>query len=242
LKLIPTGFFSKNTELSEAIKNIFGFRPENIFLYDLAFRHKSASIERTKGIKYNNERLEYLGDAILSAVVADFLFKKYPNRNEGFLTEIRSRIVSREHLNTLAVKLGLPKLIKFSFDQNVYRSINGDTFEAFIGALYVDKGYKFTKRIVINRILKYHVDVDEIVNNDQNFKSRLIEWAQKEKKQLEFIVVNKTGVGFKKQYEVEVVIDRIPIARGMDFSIKKAEQNAAAKAFEALSNTIYQEE
>lgn len=239
MKLIPTGLFSKNKELSEAIKNIFGFRPENIFLYDLAFRHKSASIEQKKGLKYNNERLEYLGDAVLSAVVADFLFKKFPNKNEGFLTEIRSRIVSREHLNSLAVKLGIAKFIKFSFDHNVYRSINGDTFEAFIGALYLDKGYNFTKRIIINRIIKYHVDIDEIVNTDQNFKSRLIEWAQKEKRQVEFIVVNKIGSGFKKQYEVEVYIDKIPIATGMDFSIKKAEQNAASKAFEAISNTIY---
>lgn len=234
MKLIPRGLFSKNKELSDAIKNIFGFKPENIFLYDLAFRHKSASLEKIKGFKINNERLEYLGDAILSAVIADFLFKKFPNRDEGFLTEMRSRIVSRNNLNQLAEKLGLSKLIKFSSDHNVYRSINGDTFEAFIGALYLDRGFKFTKKIVINRIIKYHVDMENLETHDQNFKSRLIEWAQKEKKSIKFIVVNESGKGFKKQYEVAVHIEKLPIASGLDFSIKKAEQNAASNALEII--------
>ncbi len=234
MKLIPRGLFSKNKDLSDTIKNIFGFRPENIFLYDLAFRHKSASLEKIKGFKINNERLEYLGDAILSAIIADFLFKKFPNRDEGFLTEMRSRIVSRNHLNQLSEKLGLRKLIKFSSDHNVYRSINGDTFEAFIGALYLDRGYNFTKRIIINRIIKYHIDMDDLETNDQNFKSRLIEWAQKERKALEFVVVAEKGKGFKKQYEVEVKIEKLSIAIGMDFSIKKAEQNAAAKSLEII--------
>ena len=228
-----TGLLSKDKKLSEFIKNVFGYYPGNILLYKLAFCHKSASTEEIKGVKINNERLEYLGDAILSAVVADYLFKKFPSKDEGFLTEMRSRLVSRDNLNRLSEKLGLNKFIKAS-GNNVYRSINGDAFEAFIGAIFLDKGFNFTKKVIINRIIKYHIDIEEIEAKDQNYKSRLIEWAQKEKKQIEFVVKEEVGNGFKKQYVVDVLIDTIPSGTGQDYSIKKAEQNAAEKALNSL--------
>jgi len=221
--------FSKEKKLYEFIKNVFGYYPKNILLYNLALCHKSASHQEINGIKINNERLEYLGDAILSAVIADYLFKKFPNKDEGFLTDMRSRIVSRVSLNKLSEKLGINKFIKSS-NSNLCRSINGDALEALIGAIYLDKGFNFTKKIIVNRIIKYHIDIDEIESKDINFKSRLIEWAQHEKKQIEFIVVNEIGTGYNKHYIVDVLIDTVNFGNGRDYSIKKAEQNAAEKA------------
>jgi ribonuclease III len=231
LKLISpiSGILSKDKKLNNFIKNVFGYHPGNILLYKLALCHKSASTEEIKGIKINNERLEYLGDAILSAVVADYLFKKFPSRDEGFLTEMRSRLVSRDNLNKLSEKIGIHKFVKASAS-NVYRSINGDAFEAFVGAIFLDKGFNFAKKVLVNRIIKFHIDIDEMENKDQNYKSRLIEWAQKEKKQVEFVVLEETGTGYNKQYIVEVLIEKQLSGTGRDYSIKKAEQNAAEKA------------
>ena len=222
---------SADKALFVKIKNIFGFYPENIYLYKLAFRHRSVAREESNGIKVSNERLEYLGDAILSAIVADYLFKMFPYKDEGFLTEMRSKIVSRAQLNKLSQKLGIDKMVQVNSDgNNVYRSANGDAFEAFIGALYLDRGYDFTRRILIEKIIHAHFDLDELENTNNNFKSRLIEWAQREKKQLEFVVQKEVGSGYHKQYVAEVLIDKQPIGLGSDYSIKGAEQNAAMKA------------
>lgn len=225
-------YFSPEKDLYQSIKNIFGFYPENISLYKLAFRHKSVSEETFNGIKISNERLEYLGDAILSAVVADFLFKKFPFKDEGFLTEMRAKIVSRAQLNNLSFKLGIDQLVYCNKDvKNHNRSMNGDAFEAFIGAIYIDKGYNFTKKLIINRIINYHINIDELENKELNFKSKLIEWSQKEKKSVEFVLKDEIGEGFNKQHVIEVFVESKPVAVGMDFSIKKAEQNAAEKAY-----------
>ena len=221
---------STDSKFSQAIKNVFGFYPSNIHLYKLAFRHRSVA-GNVNGIRINNERLEYLGDAVLGSVVADFLFKKFPLKDEGFLTEMRSKIVCRSKLNKLAMKLGLDKLIQSSPETKVLsRSIKGDAFEAFIGALYLDKGYKFTRNIIVKRIINVHLDIDELENEETNFKSKLIEWTQKEKKKIVFNVIDEIGEGFSKQYVVEVVIDKKRIAEGRDFSIKNAEKNASEKA------------
>ena len=229
-------FFSRDKKLYQAIKNIFGFYPRNIFLYRLAFLHKSAGEESLKGIKINNERLEFLGDAILDAITADYLFKTFPTKDEGFLTEMRSKIVSRVQLNKLSQKLGLEKLIRLdSTSSNIYRSFQGDAFEALIGAMYLDRGYNFTRYIILERIIKHYFDINELVNLESNFKSRIIEWAQKEKKQLTFSVINETGTGYKKQYIIEILVDNISISRGQDYSIKGAEQNAAEKAWNKLT-------
>ncbi len=228
-----TGLLSKDKKLNDFIKNVFGYYPGNILLYKLAFCHRSASTEEIKGLRINNERLEYLGDAILSAIIADYLFKKFPGKDEGFLTEMRSRIVSRDNLNKLSEKLGMHQFIKASAS-NMYRSIKGDAFEAFIGATFLDKGYNFTKKVIINRIIKYHIDIDEIEINNHNYKSKLIEWTQHEKKQIEFVVTDEVGSGFNKQYIVDVLINNIRSGTGRDYSIKKAEQNAAEKALENI--------
>jgi len=233
--LLPIkGILSKDKKLTEFIKNVFGYYPGNILLYKLALCHRSASTEKINGVRINNERLEFLGDAILSAVVADYLFKKFPQKNEGFLTEMRSRIVSRNNLNKLSEKLGINKFIRAS-DNNVYRSINGDAFEAMAGAMFLDRGYNLSKKTIINRIIKYHINIEELEANDLNYKSKLIEWAQREKKQVKFVVTDEVGNGYKKQYIIEALIDKVPSGTGIDYSIKKAEQNAAEKAFSKIS-------
>ncbi len=229
---------SEDKELYSFIRNIFGFYPGNIFLYKLAFRHKSLARELNNGTRISNERLEYLGDAILSAVVADYLFKIFPIKGEGFLTEMRSRIVSRASLNKLSQKLGLDRYIQVSTEgNNVYKSMNGDAFEALIGAIYLDKGYQFTRRVLIEKVILQHFDLDELENNDTNYKSRLIEWAQREKHSVEFVQVSEVGHGYTKQYVVEVMIDKQPYGKGRDYSIKGAEQNAAMKTLIELDIT-----
>lgn len=229
-------FFSSDRKMTQSIKNIFGFIPGNIFLYQLAFRHRSAANETINGYKLSNERLEYLGDAILSAVVADYLFKKFPYKNEGFLTEMRSRIVSRASLNKLSQKLGLDQMVNLNGDnKSMFRSANGDAFEAIIGAIYLDRGFRFTRDIIVKRIIDIHIDIDNLQKSEFNYKSKLLEWSQKEKRNIEFVVASEIGEGYKKQYLIEVHLDGEFIANAKDFSIKGAEQLAAEKAWPQLA-------
>lgn len=187
------------------------------------------------GIKINNERLEYLGDAVLGSVIADYLFKKFPYKGEGFLTEMRSKIVCRSNLDKLGRKLGIDRLIESSSDtKSSAKSMRGDAFEAFIGALYLDKGYNYTYKIIIKRIVNIHIDIDTLEHLDTNFKSKLIEWSQKEKKEVDFRVISEKDDNNNHQYEVEIYVDDEAISRGIDFSIKGAEKIAAEKACNAL--------
>jgi ribonuclease III len=229
-------YLSSDRHLYNSIKNIFGFYPGNIFLYKLAFLHRSAGSEIIQGVRLNNERLEFLGDAILDAITADYLFKTFPLKDEGFLTEMRSKIVSRAQLNKLSLKLGMEKLIQLDQNSsNQYRSMQGDAFEALVGAIYLDKGYDFTKKVLVERIIKQYYNIDELISQEVNFKSRMIEWAQKEKKRIAFQVVQEKGSGFKKQYIVELLIDDNPLSQGQDYSIKGAEQLASEKAWIKLT-------
>ncbi|HAU52205.1 MAG TPA: ribonuclease III, partial [Sphingobacterium sp.] len=172
-------YFSPDREYVRKLKNLLGFVPGNVHLYKMAFRHKSVAVTIKEGAKNSNERLEFLGDAVLGSVVAELLFKKYPYKDEGFLTEMRSKIVSRANLNQLSRKLGFNELIQFdarmiSFP-NKQGSLLGDAFEALIGAVYLDRGYVFTKSFLLNRIIKPHVDIHLLEQTETNFKSRLIE-------------------------------------------------------------------
>lgn len=225
---------SDPVDISGSLKNIFGFRPKNLHLYKLAFRHKSANKD-INGMKINNERLEYLGDAVLGSVVADYLFKKFPYKGEGFLTEMRSKIVCRSNLEKLSRKLALDKLIESSQDTfSSAKSMRGDAFEAFIGALYLDKGYAFTQKVIIKRIISIHIDIDNLEQTETNFKSKLIEWAQKERKEVDFRVIGDKNDKNLKQYEIGIFVDDQPISKGVDFSIKGAEKIAAEKACHIL--------
>jgi len=235
LKALSLFLFSPDKKLRQSIKNIFGFYPRNIFLYQLAGRHKSASKVFVNGLKLSNERLEYLGDAVLSSIIADYLFKKFPYKEEGFLTEMRSRIVSRVQLNKLSKRLGIDQLTESEEScSNYSKSLYGNAFEAFVGALYLDKGYEFTRKIIVKRVIEVHLDMEVIEHQEMNFKSQLIEWSQKEKIPVEFKVLNETGNGYHKQYHVELLIDNEVYASGQDYSIKGAEQIAAGRAIEKL--------
>lgn len=215
-------------------KNVLGFTPHNTKLYQIAFIHKSKSVDMGQGWRVNNERLEYLGDAVLSAVVAEFLYKKYPHQGEGFLTEMRSKLVSRANLNKLAQKIGLSQLIQYNREsQGVFKSIDGDAFEALIGAIYLEKGYKFTRRVIIKKIMGTYLDVDAMAHTDWNFKSKLIDWGQKNHKKISFEVekVSYQGRDSRRQYDVRVKIDGEPAEHAIEFSIKAAEQLAAEKTY-----------
>ncbi|MDP1622388.1 MAG: ribonuclease III [Bacteroidales bacterium] len=228
--------FSSDKHLKQAIKGILGYKPGNINLYHLAFLHKSATQETNNGIRINNERLEYLGDAILDAVAADYLFRIFPTKDEGFLTEMRSKIVSRVMLNKLAQKMGIDQLIQLDNPSSgSFRSSKGDAFEALIGAMYLDKGFDFTRKTILDRIIGRYFDMNDLMNQEMNFKSKIIEWSQREKKQIQFVVLQEIGSGYKKQYIVELIVDGEAIARGQDYSIKGAEQNAAEKSWQKIN-------
>ncbi len=230
--------FSSHRKMRQSIKNIFGFYPGNIFLYKQAFRHKSASLEHKSGLRINNERLEYLGDAVLSLVVADYLFKRFPFESEGFLTDMRSKIVSRASLNKLSEKLGLKSFMHFSnTDVRQMKSAGGDAFEAFIGALYLDRGYRFTKKIIIKRILDIHFDLDQLEHAEISYKSKMIEWAQKTKTILDFQVIDEQTIQHRKQFKVGVFVQSKLIAEALDYTIKGAENLAAEKAWKILAET-----
>ena len=222
-------FLPKNEKKFKAsLKNILGISPKNLSLYNQAFRHNSVAKEIKEGVKDSNERLEFLGDAVLSVVIADYLFKKFPYKDEGFLTKMRSKIVSRAHLNQLAVKLGLNKFLSQNSDPGFkFSSMNGDAFEALIGAIYLDKGFTSTQNFILNRILKFHVDVEKILETETDFKSKLIEWSQREKKDIQFRVVEENGNGYDKQFMIATVVSGEIIAQGQHFSKKKAEQLSA---------------
>lgn len=227
----------ENKAFYSFFRNVLGFTPKNTSLYQVAFLHKSMSQETSHGHKVNNERLEYLGDAVLSAVVADYLYKKYPYEEEGFLTELRSKVVSRANLNKLAMKIGLDQLIQYNKDsQGVFKSMDGDAFEALVGAIYLEKGYKFTQKILINKIINCYLDIDSMAHTDWNFKSKLIDWGQKERKKVSFEVVKVIyqGHGSRRQYESQVNIDGVPYQSAIEFSIKAAEQLAAEKTYKKL--------
>lgn len=212
-------------------KNVFGFKPRNVDLYRLALLHRSASQKTINGLKNSNERMEYLGDAVLSSVIADYLFFKYPFKDEGFLTEMRSKIVNRANLNNLSRKMGLDKMVQSEQDEaGTFRSINGDAFEAIIGAIYLDRGYKFVKKIIVKRIISCYIDIEELEKKELNYKSALLELTQKTKKSLEFKVIDRQGSGNRKQYVIAVFINGSEVAKGYGYTIKEAENNGAALA------------
>ena len=227
-------FKGEHREFYLFFKNTLGFTPRNTKLYQIAFIHKSKSLDMGQGRKVNNERLEYLGDAVLSAIVAEFLYKKYPNQGEGFLTEMRSKIVSRANLNKLAQKIGLSQLVQYNrVSQGIFKSIDGDTFEALIGAIYLEKGYNFTRHIVIDKIINLHLDVDTMAHTDWNFKSKIIDWGQKNHKKISFEVerVFYQGKESRRHYDVRVKVDDTPAKHAIEYSIKAAEQLAAEKTY-----------
>jgi ribonuclease-3 len=205
----------------------------------MAFRHRSVAVELKNGTKNSNERLEFLGDAILGSVVAELLFKMYPYKDEGFLTEMRSKIVSRSNLNQLAKRLGLDELIEFDTRilsySNKQGSLLGDTFEAMIGAIYMDKDYDFTRDFLLTRIIKPHVDIHTLELTETNFKSKLIEWCQRHNKDISFDIIPNAEGENSKLFTVQVTVDGEICGTGRDYNKKNAEKLAAEKSCEFLN-------
>ncbi len=229
-------WFSKDRQFYKALNDIFGIYPNNIELYKLALIHKSASIVLDDGTHINNERLEYLGDAVIEAVVSDMLYIDFPYEKEGALTQLRSRIVSRSSLNELALRLGLDEyVVSYSSFNNSRKHIYGDAFEAMMGAIYLDKGYDFTNRLLINGIFKRYVDMNSLLETETDYKSRLIEWCQKKKKHLN-IASHEGGNNEEDvlQFYAVVTIENVDYGYGIGESKKEAEQRACRNTVEKL--------
>ena len=226
----------KDRSLAERIERITGIYPANIHLYRQAFRHSSLSQKENNSIS-NNERLEYLGDAVLGAIIAEYLFKQYPFKDEGFLTQLRSRIVNRSQLNKTAIKLGLNELLEIDSKNSQYvgASMYGNAFEALIGAIFLDCGYNNAKEFITGRILKFHIDLHELENNDPDFKSRLINFCQKEKLKFNFVQHTKNENNEAHQFQIQIEIEGEILATFQHSSKRKAEQFAAEIALEKLN-------
>lgn len=227
----------ESREFYSFFKNVLGYTPRNTELYHIAFTHRSQS-GTLGGHRINNERLEYLGDAILGSVVAEYLYKKYPLKGEGFLTEMRSKIVSRKSLGQLARKIGMMELIEHQRGvEGAFKSLGGDAFEALIGAIYLERGYRFTRKVIINKLLCTYIDIDEVAKTDWNFKSKLIDWGQKNHKKVTFEIVRSMvrGHSGRREYECRVDIDGEPQQSAIEYTIKAAEQLAAEKTYKALA-------
>jgi ribonuclease-3 len=221
-------FFRKEKEPYFRFYKILGFYPHNIEIYKQALLHKSSSV-KTQGRLVNNERLEFLGDAILDAVVADIVYKKFEGKREGFLTNTRSKIVQRETLNNIAINIGLDKLIKYSSKQSSHNSyMSGNAFEALVGAIYLDRGYKACMKFMEKRIIGQYINLEKISRKEVNFKSKLIEWSQKNKFEIEFRLIGQSlDESQNPIFETQILVENISAGTGKGYSKKESQQEAA---------------
>jgi ribonuclease-3 len=232
--------FGKDRSFYVAIDDMFGFIPHNIELYKLALIHKSASIELEDGRHINNERLEFLGDAVIESVTSDYLFIEFPEKDEGFMTQLRSKIVSRQSLNRIASAIGLDRhVISNAAGNAAQKHIFGDAFEAMMGAIYLDQGYDFANRLLINDIYGSHLSIEEVLRSETDFKSRLIEWCLKNHYSIEFRTGSDHSASSSHPGFVSTVyVDGIAVGHGSGDSKKAAEQNAAYSVSQSQTMTI----
>lgn len=228
IRKIYNYYFSKDKRLARQLKQVLGYVPSRMHLYKLAFYHKSMNNNNNKN--QHNERLEYLGDSLLSSIVAEYLFKKYPQGDEGFLTKMRSKIVKRKTLNKIAKFMGIDVILSEYSQGRISNSMLGNALEAVVGAIYLERGYNKTKNYVIKKILLRYLDVHELEETDDNFKSQLLEWGQKNNILVDFKLVSKYKYEKRDRFKVGVVIDGEEISVADDFNKKAAEQSAAQRA------------
>lgn len=225
-------FFSPNKQLLLQLEHLLGFTPNHLPYYQLALMHRS----KIEELAQNNERLEFLGDAILGSIVAEYLFKKYPYQSEGYLTELRSRIVRRETLNSVAMRMGLNKIVQYNHsDKSLSRShIFGNALEALIGAVYLDKGFAKTRTFILNQVIKPYVDIQLMESTDTNYKNRLLSWGQKSNRTVVFDTLEEVTEGARKIFTIAIVLDGQQISIGTGYNKKEAGQVAAQKALDVL--------
>lgn len=231
--------FGPDKEFYRTIDELFGFVPHNIELYKLALIHKSASLVLDDGRQINNERLEYLGDAVIEAVTSDYLYIEFPDRDEGFMTKLRSKIVSRQSLNAIAKEIGLDRCVILDGSSNTLaqKHIFGDAFEAMMGAIYLDQGYNFVNRLLINRLYRDHLSLEELTESENDFKSRLIEWCQKNHHTIRFHTAKREGSSANHPvFHATVLIDSMEVGHGSGESKKEAEQQAAFSVSQSFTD------
>lgn len=222
-----------------ALIEILEFKPKDVKYYKKAFTHRSMNIKDSKGNAINYERLEFLGDAMLSAVIANHLYLEVPAGDEGYLTKMRSKIVSREHLNELGRDLNLISLVESKIPAGQFGdNIHGNLFEALIGAIFLDKGYKYCEKFIFNRVVAPYVDIETLEGKVISYKSLLIEWCQKEKRTFNFNVYEDTGNDDVRHFSVKLSIDEKVVAKARATSKKKAEEKASKRAFFVFQSKI----
>ncbi len=226
-------YFSSDRQFARSIAGIVGFTPSNLQIFIQAFSHKSAVDPKLHTVT-SNERLEYLGDSVLSTIVAEYLFQKYPNSDEGFLTKMRSKIVKRKTLNRIADDMGIDVVLQENNDTRLSESMKGNALEALVGASYLEKGFNVTKRIVINKILRRHLNIQDLEEQDDNYKSQLLEFCQKNGSEIDYRVLERFKMENRDRFKIAVFLDGKEIATGEDFNKKSAEQNASFKAMKTL--------
>ncbi len=222
------------------LKRIIGFTPKNLHYYKKAFIHRSIKkTDKSSGLPQNYERLEFLGDAMLGSIIAAFLFQEVPSGDEGYLTQMRSKIVSRDHLNELGRDLDLLKFVKSTVAKSKFgENIHGNVFEALVGAIYLDRGYKFCEKFIQKRVIVPYVDVPKLEGKITSYKSLFIEWCQKQKKEFKYDVYDDTGNDTIKHFSVKLFLDGKIISKGRATSKKKAEETASKRAYYAFQNEI----
>ncbi|PSK94129.1 ribonuclease III [Taibaiella chishuiensis] len=233
---LTKNFFNRFSEedkaLQKALKNILGYKPGYLPYYVSAITHRSQS----DLVATNNERLEYLGDAFIGSIVGEYLFKKYPTRDEGYLTEMRSKIVSRQSLNEIALRMGMQKIVRFNKNDKMLRRshIFGNALEALVGAVYLDVGFEKTRKFILKRILATYIDMEELETTEYNFKNKLYTWAQRKGKHIEFITVSEKIEAGRKIFTVGIEADGQTIMTASGYTKKEAGQLAAQRALEKL--------
>lgn len=226
-------YFSSDKQFARNIADVVGFTPSNLQIFKQAFSHKSASDPRLHTVT-SNERLEYLGDSLLSTIVAEYLFQKYPNSDEGFLTKMRSKIVKRKTLNRIADDMGIDVILQENNDTRLSESMKGNALEALVGAIYLEKGFNCTKDIVVSKILRRHLNIQDLEDNDDNYKSQLLEFCQKNGNEIDYRVIERFKMENRDRFKIAVYVNGKEIASGEDFNKKSAEQNASFKALKSL--------
>ena len=229
----------KDEDFYYELKDLLNFKPINLSHYKKSFTHRSLKLMDDKGNPINYERLEFLGDAILGSVMASYLYKRVPEGDEGYLTQMRSKVVSREHLNTLGKDLDLIRFVKSNISkEHISNNIYGNIFEALIGAIYLDRGYNYCNQFIYEQVILPYVDIERLEGKISSYKGYVIEWCQKNKRKYKFESYEDSGNQNKKHFSVRVSIDGNVIGKGRATSKKKAEEIAAKRVYFAMQNQM----